>query len=129
MGVEYHTLEVESSIIIHKKQNIFLWSCILIRKKLKRKRFCISQSIPTRTLADFFLLYNKKSNHIKTKVHCSKSLCTQWVIVQKKYSLENHTLLLGRLAQRKKMINQFGLWEMFWGCFYDSKLPRMKFYN
>ena len=37
--------------------------------------------------------------------------------------------LSGRIAQREKKINQFGLWEMFWGCFCDSKLPRMKFYN
>ena len=37
--------------------------------------------------------------------------------------------LLARITQRKKKINQFGLYDMFWGCFCDSKLPRMKFNN
>ena len=37
--------------------------------------------------------------------------------------------LSGRIVQRGKKINQFGLWEMFWGYFCDSKLPRMKFNN
>ena len=40
-----------------------------------------------------------------------------------------HSPLSGRVAQREKKINQFGLWEMFWGYFCDSKLPRMKFNN
>ena len=31
-------------------------------------------------------------------------------------------------SERKK-INQFSLWEMFWGYFCDSKLPIMKFNN
>ena len=37
--------------------------------------------------------------------------------------------LSGKIAQREKKINQFGLREMFWGYFCDSKLPRMKFNN
>ena len=28
--------------------------------------------------------------------------------------------LSGRIAQREEKINQFGLWEMFWGYFCDS---------
>ena len=73
-------------------------------------------------LLPFSLIYINIKTHFRLN---SSKACDIHIT----FFLQIYSPLSGRIAQREKKINQFSLWEMFWGYFCDSKLPRMKFNN